>query len=85
MDITGAVARPQRRWGTRVRQTHRWLAIIFTVTVVVTTVAVAQGNPAAWLVYSPLPPLAVLLFTGLNLWALPYIAKWRDRRRAVEK
>jgi hypothetical protein len=32
--------------------------------------------------YSPLPPLALLLFTGLYLFALPYLNRWRMRRRA---
>jgi hypothetical protein len=30
--------------------------------------------------YSPLLPLAVLLFTGLYLFVLPYIVKWRRGR-----
>jgi hypothetical protein len=31
--------------------------------------------------YSPLLPLALLLFTGLYLFALPYLTRWRGRRR----
>lgn len=66
---------------TWVRQFHRWLAITFTVTVIVTFVALAQDDPVAWVAYLPLPPLFLLLFTGLYLFALPYLAKRRVRAR----
>lgn len=60
-----------------IRQSHRWLSMAFTSTVVANFVARTQGEPAAWLTYSPLPPLALLLLTGLYLFIRPYIAKWR--------
>lgn len=72
-------------WNKRVRQTHRWLAITFTVTVIATTIDVAQGDPIAWLTYLPLFPLAFLLFTGLNLFVQPYAAKWRLRGGTRER
>jgi len=37
-----------------------------------------QGEPAAWLTYSPLPPLFLQLFTGLYLFALHYAGKRRS-------
>jgi hypothetical protein len=40
-----------------------------------------QGQPPAWVTYSPLLPLAVLLLTGLYLFVLPYTARWRSGRR----
>jgi len=58
-----------------IRQTHRWLSIIFTLTVVANFAAMTQGQPPAWITYSPLLPLALLLFTGLYLFVLPYLAK----------
>ena len=61
-----------------VRQTHRWLSIAFTLTVIANFVAMTQGPPPAWVTYSPLLPLALLLFTGLYLFVLPYAAKWRS-------
>jgi hypothetical protein len=67
-------------WSTWIRQTHRWLSIAFTVTVIANFVALAVGKgqqPAAWVTYSPLLPLALLLFTGLYLFVLPYAIKWR--------
>jgi cellulose synthase/poly-beta-1,6-N-acetylglucosamine synthase-like glycosyltransferase len=68
-----------------IRQTHRWLSIAFTVTVIANFVAIAQadgGTPPAWVTYSPLLPLFLLLFSGLYLFALPYAARWRGARRA---
>jgi len=70
-------------WNAWIRQTHRWLSIVFTVTVIANFVALAQrtGMPPPWVTYSPLPPLALLLFSGLYLFALPYALKWRSGRR----
>lgn len=64
-------------WSNATRQTHRWLSIIFTATVVANFVTMAFGKPPNWIVYSPLPPLFLMLFTGLYLFALPYPAKRR--------
>jgi hypothetical protein len=61
-----------------IRQTHRWLSIAFTLTVIANFVAMTQGQPPAWVTYSPLLPLALLLFSGLYLFVLPYAAKWRS-------
>ena len=58
-----------------VRQIHRWLAIIFTVTVAANFVGYGIGEPPMWLVYSPLPFLFLLMFTGLYMFALPYFSK----------
>jgi heme A synthase len=69
-------------WNNWIRQTHRWLSIAFTVTVIANFVALARvGTPPPWVTYSPLLPLALLLFTGLYLFVLPY-TRWRSGRRA---
>ena len=60
-----------------IRQIHRWVSIAFTVTVIANFVAMSQGEPPPWVTYSPLLPLAVLLFTGLYLFALPYATRRR--------
>ena len=65
-------------WNHWIRQTHRWLSIAFMVAVIVTSVALAQKAPV-WVSYLPLPPLFLLMFTGLYLFVLPYAAKWRRR------
>jgi hypothetical protein len=64
-------------WNQWIRQLHRWLSIIFTLTVIANFVALSQGTPPAWITYSPLLPLALLLFSGLYLFLLPYLAKSR--------
>jgi hypothetical protein len=66
-----------------IRQIHRWVSIVFTVTVIANFVALAQSGgamPPAWVTYSPLLPLALLLFSGLYLFALPYVTKWQRAR-----
>ena len=68
-------------WNNAVRQTHRWLSIAFTVSVIVTFIALAQEKPLVWVSYVPLFPLALLLFSGLYLFALPYAVRWRSGRR----
>lgn len=64
-------------WNKWVRQIHRWVAVFFTVTVIVTFVALAQEEPVVWVSYVPLLPLALLFFTGVYLFVLPYTAKGR--------
>ncbi len=63
-----------------IRQTHRWLSIIFTLTVIANFVALGIGKgqqPPPYITYSPLLPLGLLLITGLYLFALPYLARRR--------
>ncbi|HET9514151.1 MAG TPA: hypothetical protein VFO95_09480 [Gemmatimonadales bacterium] len=68
-------------WSKWIRQIHRWLAIAFTVTVIVTFLALQRGKAPVWVNYLALPPLFLLLFTGLYLFALPYVTRWRSGRR----
>ena len=68
-----------------VRQVHRWLSIAFTLTVIANFAAMAASHgqqPPTWVTYSPLLPLALLLFTGLYMFVLPYATKWRSSRSA---
>jgi hypothetical protein len=65
-----------------VRQVHRWLSIAFTVTVIANFIARGMGEPPLWVVYSPLIPLFLLLFSGLYMFVLPYSTKGRSGRRA---
>jgi hypothetical protein len=69
-------------WNKWIRQIHRWLSIAFTLTVIANFIEMGLGNPPAWVVYSPLPPLFLLLFTGLYMFVLPYAIKWRGEPRA---
>ena len=67
-----------------VRQFHRWVSIAFTATVIANSIALALNGPAASALrdHSPLFPLFLLMFTGLYLFALPYVARRRGARRA---
>lgn len=58
-----------------IRQFHRWISIAFTATIIANFAVRATGTPPAWVTYSPLLPLAVLLPTGLYSFVLPYRAK----------
>lgn len=68
-----------------IRQIHRWMSIAFTLAVIANIVTLSLGGgkelPPAWITYSPLLPLFILLFTGLYLFVLPYTSKWRNARR----
>ena len=71
-------------WNHWVRQFHRWVSIVFTITVIANFVALGMGGgqqPPDWITYAPLLPLALLLFTGLYLFVLPYLIKGRRGER----
>jgi hypothetical protein len=61
-----------------IRQAHRWLAVVFTLTVIANLVVMGFGQPPAAIVYAPLPPLFLMLATGLWMLAQPWL-----RRRAA--
>jgi hypothetical protein len=67
-------------FNTLVRQVHRWTSIAFTVAVIANFVQIGMGGGKEpnWVTYSPLLPLALLLFTGLYMFALPYLVKRRN-------
>jgi hypothetical protein len=67
-------------WNQGIRQFHRWVSILFTVTVIANFATMTQGPPPPWVTYSPLLPLALLLFSGLYLFFLPYRLKRRAAR-----
>ena len=69
-------------WNKWVRQIHRWLSMIFTTVVIAIFVALGMGRePAAWVYFLPLFPLALLMVSGLYLFVLPYAARWRSGRQ----
>ena len=73
-------------WKTRIRQTHRWLSVVFTLLVGVNIglnfVAQGQEGAALWVGAFTLLPLGLLMLTGLYLFVLPYTSK---RRAGGEK
>lgn len=68
-------------WTLWIRSVHRWFSVLFTLAVVATFISMAQPQPLVWVSYTPLPPLLVMLVTGLYLFALPYVARWRSGGR----
>lgn len=71
------------RWNAWIRQLHRWLSIVFTATVIANFVQIGmgKGNPPNLVTYSPLLPLALMTVSGLQMFALPYVTRWRNRKR----
>jgi hypothetical protein len=63
-----------------IRQAHRWLSIAFTIAVIINIVALARKEQAVWVGLMALVPLSLLLLSGLYLFALPYIVRWRGER-----
>ncbi|WP_375208445.1 hypothetical protein [Hyphomonas jannaschiana] len=63
------------KWNRFIRQFHRWISILFTLTVISNFVLLGLGLPPGWITYAPLPPLFLLLFSGLYMFVLPYISR----------
>lgn len=61
----------------RIRQVHRWLSIVFTMSVAANVAALVLGNQTVWVGVLALVPLVLLMLTGLYLFALPYVSKRR--------
>ncbi|QJR15353.1 hypothetical protein DSM104440_02172 [Usitatibacter palustris] len=64
-------------WSKWLRQIHRAVAVLFTLTVVANFAAMTQGPPPAWITYSPLLPLLFLFLTGSYMFVQPYLERWR--------
>ena len=58
-----------------IRQGHRWLGIILTLSILANFVAMAFGPPPSLVVYAPLVPLALLLCSGLYMFFRPNVRK----------
>ena len=67
---------------TWIRQTHRWLAVAFTLAVIANLVALGLGKQAVWVGLAALFPLILLMLTGLYMFVLPYAARWRSAQKA---
>jgi hypothetical protein len=51
------------------------MSIIFTLLVIVVFIVSSRPAPPEWAFYTPLPALALMLLSGLYLFALPYFRK----------
>lgn len=59
-----------------IRQAHRWVSVLFTLTVTANFVAMAAvGQPPMWITMSPLPFLLLLWLSGAALFVRPFLAK----------
>lgn len=58
-----------------VRSFHRWTGIVFTVTVIINTIAAMLKMQGLWVGLMALVPLFLLMFTGLYMF-------FRKERRA---
>ena len=65
---------------TWIRPLHRWTSIVFVAVVAAIFAILGVGKqPAEWVYFLPLAPLALLALSGLYMFALPYAARWRGR------
>jgi hypothetical protein len=64
-----------------IRQFHRWLSIAFTLAVIANLLVMGREKIALYVGLFTLLPLALLLVTGLYLFALPYLGKARSGAR----
>jgi membrane protein CcdC involved in cytochrome C biogenesis len=61
---------PKLNW---VRQAHRWLSILFTTIVLGIFIMLGLGKePLQWVYFLPLPPLFLMMATGLYMFVAPY-------------
>jgi hypothetical protein len=61
------------KWNKGIRQVHRWLSILFALVVGAIFLALGLGRePAQWVYYLPLAPLALMTLTGFWMFFLPY-------------
>lgn len=59
-----------------IRQIHRWTSIVFVAVVAAIFVMLGAGiEPAQWVYFLPLPPLFLLMPTGLYMFFQPYAAR----------
>lgn len=62
-------------WNNWIRQIHRWTSLVFAVVVAAIFIALGVGKqPAEWVYFLPLFPLAILVPTGLYMLVLPYLS-----------
>lgn len=70
-------------WSAWIRQGHRWLSIVFTVIVAGIFIVLGLGRqPAEWVYFLPLFPLALMMASGLYLFVLPHARKGRGGGKA---
>ncbi len=61
------------------RRLHRWIGIVFLITVAANFATMAFGKPPMWVVYAPLPPLFAMMITGLVM----LVKHYRDKKNGT--
>jgi ABC-type polysaccharide/polyol phosphate export permease len=64
-----------------IRRLHRWVSILFTLAVIINTIALMRKEQAMWIGFLALLPLVVLLLTGLYLFVLSVSKRQRPIAR----
>ena len=67
-------------WSKWVRQLHRSPSIAFTLVVIFNGVAVLKHRYTNWMGLLAVAALALMFFTGVYLFVLPYVNNWRSGR-----
>lgn len=70
-------------WNKWIRQTHRWLSVLFTLVIVVNGVAVLRGKYTNSLGLMAVFVLTLMFLTGAYLFVLPYVPRGRSKRRTA--
>lgn len=68
-------------WNKFIRQTHRWLSVAFTLTIIIVGAAAVRGKYTNSMGLVAVFVLALMFLTGAYLFVLPFAAKWRSPRR----
>ncbi|WP_423753175.1 hypothetical protein [Agrobacterium tumefaciens] len=68
-----------------IRQSHRWLGILLTVTILANFASMAFGPTPPVIVYAPLLPLTLLIGSGLYMFFLPYLESRSPHRRSKQE
>lgn len=66
-------------WNRLIRQTHRWLSIVFSLAALANIAAIFMKINAPWLGLCAAVPLIPMLATGLYMFVLPYVARGSAR------
>lgn len=68
-----------------IRQSHRWLSILFAAITAAIFIALGIGSePAPWVYFLPLFPLSLMTVTGLYMFFQPYVARRRAGRSGMK-
>ncbi|GAA2833167.1 hypothetical protein EDC40_104283 [Aminobacter aminovorans] len=68
-----------------IRFIHRWTSLLFSLIVASVFAGMAITTLPEWYYYLPLPPLFVLIPTGIYMFFAPYFSSRQDALPATER